>query len=394
VLPIAGRPLFLLLVASFVRRLSRAFVLPAFLSILTVLILCGLAAWLIVTQPVNLGAGIMCEAVGLNPSRLHAHVVRIADPRFPRDYTHPENLDRVAGYISDEFLRAGGEVSEQAYKVHGITYRNIVASFGGRTPSIELTLDQRRTGKSISDEESSPVRSGTGEFGGRTAGGGEGKAGKGKPYVVVGAHYDTAGPLPGADDNASGVAGLLELARALGAAPPEGRVDLVAYTLEEPPFFMTPRMGSAVHAASLRREGIEVRAMISLEMIGYFTDAPNSQTFPLGILRFFYPRTGNFIAVVGKLGQGSTLRRIKQAMRAASDLPVESINAPTWIPGVDFSDHRSYWMAGYPAAMITDTAFYRNDRYHTVQDTPESLDYSRMAKVVEGVHCAVRALAT
>jgi Zn-dependent M28 family amino/carboxypeptidase len=199
--------------------------------------------------------------------------------------------------------------------------------------------------------------------------------------------------LPGADDNASGVAGLIELARLLGAQPPPVRVELVAFSLEEPPYFGSTGMGSSVHAESLRKQNIRVKAMFSLEMIGYFSDAPNSQHFPAAVLSALYPSTGNFISVVGRVSDWSLVRRTKAAMRNASPLPVYSINAPTFIPGVDFSDQKNYWHAGYSAVMITDTAFYRNRNYHTALDTEEKLDYKRMAMVVEGVYAAVTELA-
>jgi hypothetical protein len=143
-------------------------------------------------------------------------------------------------------------------------------------------------------------------------------------------------------------------------------------------------MGSAVHAKSLRARGLAIRLMISLEMIGYFSDEPNSQGFPLPLFRLFYPSRGNFILVVDRLFSNSA-RELKQAMSAASDLPVYSINAPAIIPGVDFSDHLSFWNEGYPAVMVTDTAFYRNPAYHSPLDTPDRLDYARMAQVVGGV---------
>jgi Zn-dependent M28 family amino/carboxypeptidase len=211
--------------------------------------------------------------------------------------------------------------------------------------------------------------------------------------VVIGAHYDAAGPYPGADDNASGVASLLELARLLDDGALSTQVELVSYPLEEPPFFGTDRMGSAVHAAALNDEGVDVRAMLALEMIGYFVDAPHSQRFPFFLMRPFYPSTGNFIVVAGSLFQRSIVRTVREAMRAATPLPVESINAPALLPGISLSDHRNYWHAGYDAAMITDTAFYRNPNYHTATDTPDTLDYTRMAQVVDGVRAAVRALA-
>src|SRR5438046_1985075 len=153
------------------------------------------------------------------------------------------------------------------------------------------------------------------------------------------------------------------------------------------------RQDNLDHAAALRREGVAVRAMIALEMIGYFSDAPGSQRLPHLLLRVVYPSTGNFVAVIGRLGEAQLARRVKRAMQDATDLDVYSMNAPAWIPGIDFSDHRSYWAQGYPAVMVTDTAFYRNARYHTPRDTPDTLDYRRMADVVRGVHRAVLTLA-
>lgn len=301
----------------------------------------------LVTQPTPSNVG-MVNAVPPEPARLEAHVRTLAEMFVPRDEGHPENLDRTAAYISRQFEQANGKVSEQAYEVNGKTYRNVIALFG----------------------------TDTGE------------------RIVVGAHYDSANAeTPGADDNASGIAGLIELAYLLDKAPLPLRVELVAFTLEEGQHFRTERMGSAVHAASLKEQGIAVRAMFSLEMLGYFSDAPDSQDYPHPILKAFYPSRGNFIAVVGKLDQPWVVRRVKKAMRGASLLPVHSINAPRSVPGIDFSDHRNYWEAGYDAVMITDTAFYRNHNYHTGRDTPDTLDYRRMAMAVQGVYAAVLALA-
>jgi Zn-dependent M28 family amino/carboxypeptidase len=283
----------------------------------------------------------------VDPKRLEAHVRNLSETLAPRDAFHPENLDRVAAYLRQEFGRNQGRVLDQAFQVGRTTYRNVIAVFGPES----------------------------------------------KERIVVGAHYDTAGPYPGADDNASGVAGLIELAGLLSAAEWPMTVELVAYTLEEPPYFRGENMGSAVHARSLKAAGASVRAMFSLEMIGYFTDAPKSQSFPVPGLSLLYPTTGNFIAVVGKMGQGSMVRKIRKAMSAASPLPVHSISAPRFLPGVDFSDHVNYWEAGYPAVMITDTAFYRNPNYHAKSDTADTLDYRRMADVVHGIHAAVRELA-
>ncbi|MGB5035914.1 MAG: M28 family peptidase [Blastocatellia bacterium] len=283
----------------------------------------------------------------VDPARLEAHVRALCERFGPRDVEHPQNLDRCAEYIRAELELAGGRVSDQPFERDGVTYRNIVASFGPESGEI----------------------------------------------VVVGAHYDTAGPRPGADDNASGVAGLIELAGLLGRSELTSRVELVAYTLEEPPVFRSGQMGSAVHARSLAEKGTQVRIMIGLEMIGYFSDAPDSQRYPIGALGVFYPSTGNFISVVGRVGGGNLVRTVKRAMTSSSPLPVYSINAPSFVPGIDFSDHLNYWNEGFPAVMVSDTSFYRNRMYHTIDDTPDTLDYRRMSHVVVGVHAAVVELA-
>lgn len=315
----------------------------AFLTIVMLCLALYIALWTMVTQPTF--------AIGSRPSppvdatRLEGHVRMLSETLVPRDAAHPQRMERAAAYIQQELEIAGAQVARQRFEADGNTYSNVVATLGTDTADC----------------------------------------------IVIGAHYDAAGPHPAADDNASGVAGLIELARLLQDAPLERRVLLVAYALEEPPFFRTPLMGSAVHAASLRKNGMSVCLMLSLEMIGYYTDKPGSQRFPVKILRWWYPDAGNFIAVVGRFGGGDSVRRIKRAMRSGSALPVYSINGPEAVPGIDFSDHRNYWSAGYPAAMITDTSFYRNDRYHTAADTADSLDYRRMAMVVQGVYTLVTA---
>ena len=316
------------------------------LLVVLIFLLLLIGSWFWLTQPLFSSATPNPERT-VDPLRLQAHVRKLSLEFSPRDESHIENLDQAAAYIKNEFSQTTTLVSEQPYRVHGKSYRNVIAQFG---PDSE-------------------------------------------ERIVVGAHYDTAGPLPGADDNASGVAGLIELARLLSRQPPPMRVELVAFTLEEPPYFGTTGMGSSVHAESLRTQNVRVRAMFSLEMIGYFSDARNSQQFPASVLSAFYPSTGNFISVVGRLRDFSLVRLTKATMRNASPLPVYSINAPTFVSGVDFSDQLNYWHAGYNAVMITDTAFYRNRNYHTAQDTEEKLDYKRMAMVVEGVYATVAELA-
>ncbi len=288
-----------------------------------------------------------CRAAQVDPAALRAHVDALTTRFQPRSAAHPDNLLRAATFLAESFQAIGAEVRTQDYLALGGTYRNVIASFGPDTPE----------------------------------------------RIVVGAHYDASGDVPGADDDASGVAGLRELARLLAKAPPPVRVELAAYTLEEPPGFATEAMGSVVHARSLDAAGVRVRLMMSLEMIGTFSDAPDSQSFPVGVAKGQYPSVGNFIAVVGRKGQGGMVAEIAAAMRVASAVPVQTIVAPRSTPGVDLSDHRSFWDLDDPAVMITDTAFFRNPRYHTPEDTPDTLDYRRMAEVVEGVHCVVQAVA-
>jgi Zn-dependent M28 family amino/carboxypeptidase len=276
--------------------------------------------------------------------RLEQHVRFITAE--PHDGPQTARLDAIAAYIGAQLRDAGAtDVHEQPFDEGH--YRNVVATIGG--PSADR--------------------------------------------IVIGAHYDACGPLPGADDNASGVAGLIELARLLATYPPKRTVELVAYTLEEPPYWDTPMMGSATHAKSLAEAKVAVRAMLSLEMLGYFSDADDSQHFPLPGMGLVYPTRGDFIAVVGDLGVSTLTRSVKAAMQANARIDIRSMNGPAAIPGIDYSDHASYRARGYPAVMVTDTAFYRNDRYHTDRDTPDTLDYQRMAEAVAGVAGAVHALA-
>jgi Zn-dependent M28 family amino/carboxypeptidase len=214
------------------------------------------------------------------------------------------------------------------------------------------------------------------------------------PVLVIGAHYDVCGEQPGADDNASGVAGLIELVRMLGRNQPEvaHRIELALWPLEEPPNFRSPAMGSAIHANSLALRGADVRGMISLEMIGYFSDEPGSQSFPAPGMSLLYSSRGDAIVVVGNSSSWWFTRRVKARMAGSAELTVRSMNAPAFVPGVDFSDHLNFWQQGWKAVMITDTAFYRNPNYHEVTDTPDTLDYERMADVVTGVYAAITTL--
>jgi hypothetical protein len=278
-------------------------------------------------------------------ARLRRHVAALAAIQPARSIDHPESLAAAVELITTAFSDLGLAVAEQTWEHDGETYRNLVTSLG-------------------------PADA---------------------PVLVVGAHYDVCGDQPGADDNASGVAALLELARLLVVHRPElpRRLELVAYCLEEPPTFRTPAMGSAVHARALAASGAAVEGMLSLEMVGYFSGEPRSQAYPVAALGLVYPRRGDFVAVVGDLSGRPFVRRVKGLMAGASPLPVWSINAPASIPGIDFSDHANYWREGFQAAMVTDTAFYRNPHYHQPTDTPNRLDYRCLGDVVRGLYAVV-----
>jgi Zn-dependent M28 family amino/carboxypeptidase len=334
------------------RLLHSALIALATAAVVSVSILIG-----VTTQPFV--TAIPSKMPEVDPARLQAHVKYLSVDAHPRSYEQRGKTDMAVRYIADELRAAGATVTFQDIKVQEETYQNIIARFGPATG----------------------------------------------PRLVVGAHYDSHGDAqagaqdprgytkdshtPGADDNASGVAGLIELARLLSRNPPKRSVELVAYALEEPPYFRSDDMGSMRHAQSVKDLQPGVELMIALEMIGTFSDAPDSQDYPVPGMRSLYSDKGNFIAIVGNLSNFNISRRVNAHMAGATDLPVYSINAPPLIPGIDFSDHLSYWAAGIPALMVTDTAFMRNKHYHLAGDTYDKLDYQRMAKVVQGVAAVV-----
>lgn len=217
------------------------------------------------------------------------------------------------------------------------------------------------------------------------------------PKYIIGGHYDSYGELPGADDNASAVAGLLEISRILNETKLYGgrNIDLVFYSTEEPPFFATENMGSFQHAKNLQNND-NVKFVLVLEMIGYFSEEEYSQDFPVSFLKYLYPTNGNFIAIVSNFSNSLETRKVKSRFRAFLKknnlITTESINAPSVIPGIDFSDHRNYWKFDIPAVMITDTSFYRNKNYHTKYDTYKKLDYKKMKEVFDATIATVLTL--
>lgn len=309
---------------------------------LTILLLGG---WLYTGQPTRRRNG--PSSLSADPARLRRHVEKLSITFHPRNCSHPGNLDLCAAYIAKDFEKAGAKVGVQTFQASGKTYRNVVAHFPGREASAKR--------------------------------------------FIVGAHYDSCWETPGADDNASGVAGLLEMARLIGEHGSRCPVELVAYTLEEPPYFRSQYMGSYVHASRVP-DPQNVRAAVVLEMIGYFSDRLGSQCYPLPFFHLFYPSRGNYIGVVSELKQRRIVKEFKAGMKGTTPLPVYSVNAPRWIPGIELSDHRNYWPFGMEAFMITDTAFLRNHAYHQRCDTADRLDYTRMGQVVVAVYEAIQAV--
>jgi Zn-dependent M28 family amino/carboxypeptidase len=279
--------------------------------------------------------------------RLRRHVGVLAGEIGERNVWWPEALRAAAEYIHGELSALGYAVAAQSYATHGVHCDNLEAVLPG--------------------------------------------TGRASEIIVAGAHYDTVAGSPGADDNASGVAGLIEIARALRPLRPERTLKLVAFVNEEPPFFYFGEMGSKVYAEAARRRGDDIRIMLSLEMLGYYSDAPGSQAYP-PFLKWFYPDRGNFIGFVSNLRSRRALGEVVRAFRANCDFPVEHLASPPFVPGVAWSDQVSFWRAGYPGVMVTDTAFYRYPHYHQASDTPDKIRYPEMARVVEGLAKAIASL--
>jgi Zn-dependent M28 family amino/carboxypeptidase len=278
--------------------------------------------------------------------RLEAHVRALAEGIGPRHLGSPRALAEAAAYVAEAAGRSALAVASQGFEAAGCPVRNL---------DIEL-------------------------------GNGDG------PTVVVAAHYDTVPGSPGADDNASGVAAVLEIARLLARAPPAARIRCAFFVNEEPPWFQTEAMGSLRYARRARERGEAVAAMLSLESIGYYVDGPRTQgyPFPLGLA---YPDTGNFLGIVSDRRCRGLMRRVESSFRRHTSFPVVAAALPAWVPGVSWSDHWAFWQAGFPAVMLTDTAPFRYPAYHTEEDTPGRLDYDRLATVVAALAAVVLELA-
>ena len=286
-----------------------------------------------------------------NPSvvkALQQHVYMLAEEIGERNVFRPDALHAAQRYIQQTWQAMGYDVQTQVYDINAVPSANLEVTVPGTVKANEI--------------------------------------------ILLGAHYDSVHGSPGANDNGSGVAALLEISRLLLAAKPKRTLRFVAFVNEEPPFFYSDNMGSMHYAKAARQRGDDIRLMLSLETIGYYRDEPNSQKYP-PLFRYFFPGTGNFIAFVSDFGTRSQQKKLVSAFKACSDFPVEHVSTFSWVPGVDWSDHLSFWRSDYPALMVTDTALYRYPYYHSVEDTADKLDYSRLADVTAGLACAVSRLA-
>jgi Zn-dependent M28 family amino/carboxypeptidase len=268
--------------------------------------------------------------------------------------TEYENLCKAADFIEESLVEAGYKVLRQAYET------SLYSLKGRECYNLEIEI----TGSEKPDE-----------------------------IVVIGAHYDSVEGTPGANDNASGVAALLSLAREFAAKKTVRTLRFVAFANEEPPYFLSDDMGSFVYAVRCRERNENIVAMLSLETIGYYTDDKGSQSYPLGLMDFAYPTTGNFISFVGNIKSRKLLRDVVGLFRQYAKFPSEAAFLPEHIPGVTWSDQWSFWRNGYQGVMVTDTAPFRYPYYHTHEDTPEKINYDRLVYLVSILEKVVARLA-
>jgi hypothetical protein len=281
-------------------------------------------------------------------AELRQHVTHLAVEIGERNVLrHPQQLAQAAGWIEDQLAKLGYKVKRQGYEVSGVTCCN---------------LDAEIHGAKVPDE-----------------------------IVVIGAHYDSVLGTPGANDNGSGVATVLALARQFAQRKTDRTLRFVAFVNEEPPYFQTEQMGSWVYARRCRQRNEKITAMLTPETIGYYSDKPDSQKYPPP-LNLLYPSTGNFIGFVGNTGSAALVRQVVAAFRQHEQFPSEGGAPPDFVPGVGFSDHWSFWQEGYPGVMVTDTAMFRYPHYHEAEDTPDKIDFERTARVVRGLEKVVAVL--
>lgn len=279
---------------------------------------------------------------------LHADVEMLAGKIGERNVVRNDNLAAAADFLASSFKSAGYQPRRQSYSVDGKVVENIEVEIRGNDRADEI--------------------------------------------VVIGGHYDSIRGGPGANDNASGAAAVLALARMFANRHPARTLRFVEFVNEEKPFAQTAQMGSVVYAKRAHARGENIVAMLSLETMGYYSDEKDSQRYP-SVLKFVYPSTGNFIGFVGNVSSGKLVRSAISSFRHATKFPSEGGALPAQLPGIGWSDHWAFWQEGYPAIIITDTAPFRYPHYHTVRDTPDKIDYDKLARVVSGLEYVIAELA-
>jgi Peptidase family M28 len=279
---------------------------------------------------------------------LRQDVQKLAVDIGARNSGQYEQLNAAKAFLADSFTKSGYKLQQQEYKIKNQSYYNLIAERRGTEKPNEI--------------------------------------------VIVGGHYDSAFISPGANDNGTGAAATLELARIFAEKSPKRTVRFVEFTNEEPPFFWTKEMGSLVYAKQVAQAKENVVAMLSLETMGYFSETAKSQKYPFPV-GLFYPDRGNFIAFIGNLGSGDLVRKSLSSFRQHTKFPSEGVVLPSWIPGVGWSDQWSFWEQGFKGIMVTDTATYRYPDYHMVSDTIDKIDFDKFAKLVFGLAEVINDLA-
>ncbi|WP_081693766.1 MULTISPECIES: M28 family peptidase [Planktothrix] len=280
--------------------------------------------------------------------QLNRYIKIIADDIGEHNYIFYNQLIQVENFLNERLSQAGYAVKTQEYSVDGKVFRNLEIEIRGTEKPDEI--------------------------------------------VIVGAHYDSVVGSPGANDNGTGAVAILALAEKFATLKPKRTLRFVEFVNEEPPFFWSENMGSWVYAQRCKERQENIVAMLSLETMGFYSQASNSQQYPVNILKLIYPNQGNFISFIGNISSRSLIHQAIGKFRNSAQFPSQGVSLPNFIPGVGWSDHWSFWEAGYPALMVTDTAPFRYPYYHTQHDTPEQIDYYGLTLVISGLESVIQDL--
>lgn len=332
-----------------IRKFLKRLALDVILTLLLLTVIVGVLLFFMIPMPGTSFQGKVppLDAVAMKlQQQLETHINQLASSQ--RNLQDQKHLTAAKNYIIDTLTQYGYQVDVQSYQIETDEFANLVVNITGQTKPNEI--------------------------------------------LIIGAHYDSITDSPGANDNASGVAALLAIADSLQGQKLARTVQLIAFANEEPPYFYTEHMGSLVYATQAANQQADIIGMISLETIGYYTDAPNSQKYPPPF-NYFYPNQGNFVGFIGNLSSRQLVRNAIDIFRQHATIPSEGLAAPVAVPGVGASDQWSFWQYNYPAMMVTDTAPFRYPYYHTTYDTPDRINYEGLTRTVIGLREVVKTLA-